>query len=81
VNIFIKDLGIVLESAKKATFPLPLTSTAHQLFLMAGAAGYGGHDDSSVVKVFQHLSGIPLPEKRSHARSANGRRKRARAPR
>jgi hypothetical protein len=27
VNIFVKDLGIVLDSAKKATFPLPLTAT------------------------------------------------------
>src|ERR1044072_3185477 len=30
VNIFVKDLGIVLDSAKKMTFPLPLTAAAHQ---------------------------------------------------
>src|SRR4051794_12874746 len=68
VNIFVKDLGIVLDSAKKATFPLPLTATAHQMFLMAGAAGFGQEDDSAVVKVFQQLSGIPLPTKRTRAR-------------
>ena len=39
VNIFVKDLGIVLDSAKKLTFPLPITATAHQMYLMAGAAG------------------------------------------
>jgi L-threonate 2-dehydrogenase len=61
VNIFVKDLGIVLDSAKKMTFPLPLTATAHQLFLMAGAAGHGGEDDSAVIKVFQELTGISLP--------------------
>jgi putative dehydrogenase len=61
VNIFVKDLGIVLDSAKKMTFPLPLTAAAHQLFLMAGAAGHGGEDDSAVIKVFQQLTGIPLP--------------------
>ena len=61
VNIFVKDLGIVLDSARKMTFPLPLTAAAHQLFLMAGAAGHGGEDDSAVVKVFQALTGIPLP--------------------
>ena len=33
VNIFVKDLGIVLDSARKLTFPLPLTATAHQMFL------------------------------------------------
>jgi len=76
VNIFVKDLGIVLDSAKKATFPLPLTATAHQMFLMAGAAGFGQEDDSAVVKVFQQISGIPLPAKRVRARSA-GRRKTA----
>ena len=68
VNIFIKDLGIVLDSAKKATFPLPLTATAHQMFLMAGAAGFGHEDDSAVVKVYQQLSGIALPTKRTRTR-------------
>jgi len=64
VNIFIKDLGIVVDSARKLTFPSPLTSTAHQMFIMAGARGYGLEDDSAVVKVFQALSDIALPEKR-----------------
>ena len=77
VNIFVKDLGIVLDSARKFTFPLPLTATAHQLFLMAGAAGLGPEDDSAVVKVFQQLSGIPLPTKRARARPG-ARRKVAR---
>lgn len=65
VNIFVKDLGIVLDSARKSTFPLPLTATAHQMFLMAGAHGLGGEDDSAVVKVFQTLSGIELPKMKS----------------
>ena len=42
VNIFVKDLGIVLDTAKKSAFPLPLTATAHQMFLTAAAAGRGG---------------------------------------
>jgi 3-hydroxyisobutyrate dehydrogenase len=67
VNIFVKDLGIVLDTGKKNTFPLPLTATAHQMFLMAGAAGFGREDDSAVVKVFQQLSGIPLPAKKARA--------------
>ena len=68
VNIFVKDLGIVLDAARQATFPLPLTATAHQMFLMAGAHGLGAEDDSAVVKVFQTISGIPLPEKKRAAR-------------
>jgi 3-hydroxyisobutyrate dehydrogenase len=64
VNIFVKDLGIVLDSAKKMTFPLPLTAAAHQMFLGAAGAGYGYEDDSAVVKVYQALSGIKLPKKK-----------------
>jgi 3-hydroxyisobutyrate dehydrogenase-like beta-hydroxyacid dehydrogenase len=62
VNIFVKDLGIVLDTAKKAAFPLPLTATAHQMFLSAAAAGRGGEDDSSVIK---NYPGIDLPEKKT----------------
>jgi 3-hydroxyisobutyrate dehydrogenase len=70
VNIFVKDLGIVIDSARKFIFPVPLTSTAHQLFLMAGAHGHGMEDDSAVVKVFQTLAGIALPEKRTARKPA-----------
>jgi 3-hydroxyisobutyrate dehydrogenase len=58
VNIFVKDLGIVLDYAKKSVFPLPLSAAAHQMFMQASAAGHGGEDDSAVVKIFP---GIDLP--------------------
>ena len=61
VNIFVKDLGIVLDYAKKSVFPLPLTAAAHQMYMSASAAGHGGEDDSAVIKVFP---GIKLPEPR-----------------
>jgi 3-hydroxyisobutyrate dehydrogenase-like beta-hydroxyacid dehydrogenase len=62
VNIFVKDLGIVLDTARKSAFPLPLTATAHQMFLTAAAAGRGGEDDSSVIK---NYPGIELPRKQA----------------
>jgi 3-hydroxyisobutyrate dehydrogenase len=58
VEIFVKDLGIVLETGKQLHFPLPIAAAAHQLFLMAAAAGYGRLDDAAVVKVFEQLAGI-----------------------
>jgi L-threonate 2-dehydrogenase len=61
-NIFVKDLGIVLDQARALSFPLPLASCAHQLFLATAAAGHGGKDDSSVIRVWQALTGIALPE-------------------
>jgi L-threonate 2-dehydrogenase len=59
VNIFVKDLGIVLDAARKFTMPLPLAASAHQMYLQAAAAGHGGEDDSAVIKIFP---GIELPE-------------------
>lgn len=64
VDIFVKDLGIVLETGQAMTFPLPLTATAHQQFLAASAAGFGREDDSAVFKVFQRLAGVEIKDKR-----------------
>jgi L-threonate 2-dehydrogenase len=61
VNIFVKDLGIVLDAARKLAFPLPLAAAAHQLYLATAAMGHGGEDDSAVVKYYAELAGIDLP--------------------
>jgi 3-hydroxyisobutyrate dehydrogenase len=67
VDIFVKDLGIVLDAGRKMTFPLPLAATAHQQFLAASAGGHGRENDSAVIKVFQKLTGIDLPTKAGEA--------------
>jgi putative dehydrogenase len=64
VNIFVKDLGIVLDQARVLTFPLPMAAAAHQLFLAAAANGQGLKDDSFVIRVWEALTGIALPEKK-----------------
>jgi len=63
VNIFVKDLGIVLDQARALTFPLPLAAAAHQLFLAAAANGQGAKDDAFVIRVWSALTGIALPQK------------------
>jgi 3-hydroxyisobutyrate dehydrogenase len=63
VNIFVKDLGIVLDQARALAFPAPLAATAHQLFLGAAALGNGAKDDAFVIRVWQALTGIALPGK------------------
>ena len=63
VNIFVKDLGIVLDQARALTFPLPMAAAAHQLFLAAAAAGHGGRDDAFVIRYWESLAGIKLPSK------------------
>lgn len=58
VDIFVKDLGLVLDTARASKFPLPLSATAHQMFMQASSAGFGREDDSAVIKIFP---GIELP--------------------
>ena len=60
VDIFVKDLGLVLDAGRELRFPLPLAAAAHQLFLMAAAAGLGHEDDAAVVKVYERLAGISV---------------------
>ena len=61
VDIFVKDLGLVLDLARASKFPLPLASTAHQMFMQASSAGHAKEDDSAVIKIFP---GVRLPEKK-----------------
>ncbi|HEX4234768.1 MAG TPA: L-threonate dehydrogenase [Caldimonas sp.] len=61
VDIFVKDLGLVLDTARATKFPLPLASTAHQMFMQASSAGFAKEDDAAVIKIFP---GITLPGKR-----------------
>lgn len=58
VDIFVKDLGLVLDTARASKFPLPLSATAHQMFMQASSAGHGREDDAAVIKIFP---GIKLP--------------------
>jgi putative dehydrogenase len=62
INIFVKDLGIVLDGGRAERFPLPLTAAAHQLFLAAAGMGFAGDDDASIARVFAALGGLQLPQ-------------------
>jgi 3-hydroxyisobutyrate dehydrogenase len=62
VNIFVKDLGIVLDAARRLQFPLPLAAQAHQLYLATAAAGHGEEDDAAVFKFYAELAGLAPPE-------------------
>ena len=65
VNIFIKDLGIVLDAARKLAVPLPLAAAAHQLYLGTAGAGHGAEDDSAVIKLYAAQTGITLPAQKA----------------
>ncbi|MEM7745280.1 MAG: NAD-binding protein, partial [Pseudomonadota bacterium] len=61
VNIWLKDLGIVLDIAKGATFSAPITAAALQQFVAAAGHGLGGEDDAAVAKVYARNAGLTLP--------------------
>lgn len=61
VDIWPKDLGIVLDIAREAKFGAPLTAAALQQFLAASGSGLGREDDAAVAKVYARNAGITLP--------------------
>lgn len=61
VDIWPKDLGIVLDIARAARFSAPLTAAALQQFLAASGSGLGGEDDAAVAKVYARNAGLTLP--------------------
>ncbi|MCW4153660.1 NAD(P)-binding domain-containing protein [Halomonas sp. 18H] len=62
VDIFVKDLNIVHQTGRELSLSTPVAASALQQFTAASGAGFGREDDSSVIKVYQRLSGITLPE-------------------
>lgn len=57
VDIFVKDLGIVLEAGRDAKAALPLAAVAHQMFLAASGRGEGAADDSQVIRTYHAMNG------------------------
>lgn len=61
VDIFTKDLGIVMDMARSEKFPVPIAAAALQMFLMTAAAGMGRDDDASVARLIARMTGTPIP--------------------
>ena len=58
VSIFIKDTGIIMDTARELNVPLLVAGMAYNIIRMADARGFGQKDISSVIKVFEALAGI-----------------------
>lgn len=61
VNIWPKDLGIVLDIANSANFGAPITAAALQQYQAAAEMGLGHEDDAAVAKVYAQHAGLTLP--------------------
>jgi 3-hydroxyisobutyrate dehydrogenase len=56
LNIFVKDLNLVVDAAEKSQASTMLAAAAQQAFRIGAAAGLGRLDDSSVIRVYDQLS-------------------------
>ncbi len=56
----VKDLGIVMETAKELGMPLPATAANTQLFNAMMALGMQDLDNSAIVGVMEQLAGVEL---------------------
>ena len=64
IDIWPKDLGIVLDIARAArSSRAPLTAAALQQFLAASGMGLGREDDAAVAKVYARNAGLTLPRR------------------
>ncbi|MCB1479792.1 MAG: NAD(P)-dependent oxidoreductase [Rhodobiaceae bacterium] len=60
VDIFVKDLGLVLDAGKEARVGLPMAAAAMQMFLAASGLGLGKQDDSQVIRAYAAMNGVKL---------------------
>jgi hypothetical protein len=61
-SMMLKDLNIIVESAKVYGIPLPTTAVNAQLFAALVAAGQGDLDNSAVIGVIEELARVRLLE-------------------
>ena len=60
LDIFVKDLGIVTDTADALGLPLFLAPLARQIFKMGSAAGLGGEDDAGLVRLYEEWAGVAV---------------------
>ncbi len=58
LNILLKDLGFVVDTANSLGHPLVPGSVTHQLYKMANLKGWGNLDDSIIIKLMEDIAGL-----------------------
>ncbi|MCD8504461.1 MAG: NAD(P)-dependent oxidoreductase [Burkholderiaceae bacterium] len=58
VDIFVKDLSIVLQTGHDMRAGLPIAAAAHQMYLAASGRGDGKADDSQVIQTYRVMNGV-----------------------
>ena len=58
VDLFLKDIKLMIESAQALHVPLPLTGVMQQLYTAASARGRGLEDLAAIAALYQEMSGL-----------------------
>ena len=56
LDIFVKDMGLVVGAARDSGFPVPLAEAAEQLYVAARRAGLGRLDDSALIRIQREMN-------------------------
>jgi L-threonate 2-dehydrogenase len=58
LELFLKDLRLMLEEGRRLSVPLPLTTTAQQLYAAAAEAGSAAQDLAVVITQLERMAGL-----------------------
>ena len=65
IDLFLKDIHLIIEASRTLHVPLPLTGVMQQLYTAAIARGQGKEDLAAIASVYEAIAGLP-------ARTAKG---------
>ncbi|KAJ5246733.1 hypothetical protein N7468_001716 [Penicillium chermesinum] len=70
ISIILKDVGIITSSARQNQFPLPLCTSAEQVYLSAVLQGNATVDDASMVRHYYNKPVLSVSDTRSATETA-----------
>ncbi len=59
IDLFLKDIRLMLEDAQELHVPLPLTGMMQQLYTAALAGGQGKEDLAGIIRLYETMAGLP----------------------
>jgi 3-hydroxyisobutyrate dehydrogenase len=70
LDIFVEDMGLVVDAAREHGQPVPLAAAAQRLYLTGQQAGLGRHDDAAVIGVLRRE--LPVQDAATGSAVASG---------
>jgi hypothetical protein len=59
IDLFLKDIRLMLEAGQELHVPLPLTGMMQQLYTAALAGGQAKEDLSGIIRLYGEMAGFP----------------------